>query len=140
MIRALTTGQLYGDPQTRTSQSGKAYTTAKLRADGKDGATVWVSLVAFGELAERLAALKANNAIAVSGKLEASAYLNKQGEPAAGLSVVIDELATLKARPKPESESRPRGFHRSHPGPMPEPPQPQRLESDDIPFDDALPF
>ena len=102
MIRALVTGQLYGDPQARTSQAGKAFATAKLRADGKDGAAVWISLVAFGELAERLARMKANNAVAVSGKAELSAYTNKAGEPAAGLSIVIDELATLKAKPRPQ--------------------------------------
>ncbi len=104
MIRALTTGQLFGDPQVRTSQAGKPFTTAKLRADGKDGAAVWISLVAFGELAERLATLKANAALSVSGKAELNAYLTRDGEPAAGLSLVVDELATLKARPKPKPE------------------------------------
>lgn len=107
MIRVLTTGTLYADPASRTSQAGKVYATAKLKADGKDGATVWVSLVAFGEQAERLAILKAGAAIAVSGKVELSAYLNKAGEPAAGLSVVVDELATLKARPKPKPKPEP---------------------------------
>ncbi len=33
MIRALITGNLYGDPQARTSQAGKPFTTAKVRAD-----------------------------------------------------------------------------------------------------------
>ena len=74
MIRVLTTGTLYADPQSRTSQSGKPYATAKLKADGKDGTAVWVSLVAFAELAERLATLKAGAAIAVSGRAELSAY------------------------------------------------------------------
>ena len=104
MIRALVTGSLYGDPQARTSQAGKPFTTAKLRGDGKDGVTVWISLVAFGEQAERLATLKANAALSVSGKAELNAYTNKAGEPAAGLSIVIDELATLKAKPKPKPE------------------------------------
>lgn len=107
MMRALITGQLYGEPQSRTSQAGKAFTTAKVRADGKDGGAVWVSLVAFGELAERLASMKANNAVAVSGKVELSAYTNKAGEPAAGLSIVVDELATLKAKPKPAPATEP---------------------------------
>ena len=40
MIRCLLTGTLYGDPQQRTSQKGTTYATAKLRADGKDGASV----------------------------------------------------------------------------------------------------
>ncbi len=91
MIRALLTGQLYGDPQARTSQAGKSFTTAKIRADGKDGAVLWISVVAFGDLAERLLTMRANNALALSGKLEVSAYTAKDGTPAAGLSVVADE-------------------------------------------------
>ena len=104
MRRALITGTVYGEPQARTSQAGKQYATAKVRADAKDGATVWCSLVAFGEHADRLMTLKTNAAVAVSGKVEVNAYTNKQGEPAAGLSLVVDELSTLKARPKPKPE------------------------------------
>ena len=107
MIRALLTGQLYGDPQARTSQAGKPFTTAKVRADGKDGSTLWVSIIAFNDLADRLLTMKANNAVALSGKLEVNAYTDKQGNPAAGLSVVCDELATLKAKPKPKAAPAP---------------------------------
>jgi len=102
MIRTLLTGQLYGDPQARTSKSGSQFATAKVRADGKDGTVLWISIVAFNEVADRLLTLKANNAVALSGKLEVSAYTDKQGQPAAGLSVVCDELATLKAKPRPK--------------------------------------
>ena len=102
MIRALLTGNLYGDPQSRTSKSGSQFATAKVRADGKDGAVLWISVVAFNEWADRLLALKANNAVAISGKLEISAYTDKAGQPAAGLSVVVDELAALKAKPRPK--------------------------------------
>ena len=103
MIRALLTGQLYGDPQARTSQAGKTFATAKVRADGKDGSTLWVSIIAFNDLADRLLTMKANAALALSGKLEVSAYIAKNGEPAAGLSVVCDELATLKGKPRPKA-------------------------------------
>ena len=106
-VRLLATGQLYGDPQARTSQAGKSFTTAKVRADGKDGAVLWISVVAFGDLADRLLTLKANTALALSGKLEVSAYTAKDGTPAAGLSVVVDELATLKAKPKPKAAPAP---------------------------------
>ena len=105
--RALITGTLYGDPQARTSQAGKSFTTAKIKADGKDGSTLWVSIIAFNDLADRLLTLKANAAVALSGKLEVSAYTAKDGTPAAGLSVVVDELATLKAKPKPKAEPMP---------------------------------
>ena len=110
MIRALLTGQLYGDPQARISQAGKPFTTAKVRADGKDGKPLWISVVAFGDLADRLLELKANTALALSGKLEVSAYTAKDGQPAAGLSVVCDQLATLKAKPRPKAEPVIAGF------------------------------
>ena len=93
MIRALVTGSLYGDPQTRTSQAGKPYVTAKVRADSKDGASVWCSIIAFGEIADRLMALGNGAALSVSGKAEINGWLDKQGDPRAGLSLVVDELA-----------------------------------------------
>lgn len=107
MIRALVTGSLYGEPLARTSQAGKRYATAKLRADGKDGTSVWCSIIAFGEQADRLLTLTANAAVAVSGKVEVNGWLDKQGEPKAGLSLVVDELATLKGKPRPPREGAP---------------------------------
>jgi single-stranded DNA-binding protein len=101
MIRALITGNLYGDPQARTSQAGKQFVTAKMRADGKDGASVWCSVIAFGEQADRLLTLGDGAALAVSGRAEVSGWLDKQGEPRAGLSLVADEIATLKGKPRP---------------------------------------
>lgn len=90
MIRALITGSLYGDPQARTSQAGKPFVTAKVRADGKNGESLWCSVIAFGEQADRLLTLGNGAALAVSGKAELSSYTDKQGEPRAGLSVVAD--------------------------------------------------
>ena len=121
MIRALITGKLYGEPTARTSQSGKPFTTAKVKADGKDGATAWCSIIAFGELAERLATFKANDVVAMAGRCELAAWLDKSGNPAAGLSLVADEIATLKGKPKPRVRAQPQ----ESPG--------------CVPFDDALP-
>lgn len=116
MIRCLVSGSLYGDPAVKTAKSGNAFTTAKLKADGKDGATVWCSLVAFGEQGERLATLKANAALSVSGRAEVQAWVNKQGEPQAGLSLVVDDLAVLKAKPRPKASNPP--AQASHPRPF----------------------
>lgn len=101
MIRALITGTLYGNPQTRTSQVGKPYVTAKIRADGKNGESVWCSIIAFGEIADRLMTLADGAALAVSGKAEINGWLDKSGEPRAGFSLVADEVATLKGKPRP---------------------------------------
>lgn len=138
MIRALVTGTLYGSPEQRTAKSGNLFTTAKLRADGKDGATVWCSLIAFGELAERLATLAANSAVAVSGRAEVNAWLDKQGEPKAGLSIVADELATLKAKPRPPQGT---GDTRRNGQGEDAPPRPQHAQRAPVAagFDDELP-
>ena len=102
MIRALITGTLYGKSQARTSQAGKPFATAKVRGDGKNGTSVWCSVIAFGEQADRLMTLADGASISISGRAEVNAWLDKTGEPKAGLSVVVDEIATLKAKPKPQ--------------------------------------
>ena len=108
MIRALVTGSLYGPPQARTSQAGKQFVTAKVKADGKDGAVVWCSVIAFGEQADRLMTLGDGAALSVSGRAEVNGWLDKQGEPKAGLSLVVDDLATLKGKPRPpQADARP---------------------------------
>lgn len=100
MIRALLVGTLHAEPQQRTSQNGKPFTTGKLKADASDGGQVWCSLIAFGEQAERLATLKAGAAITVSGRCKLSAWSDKSGNPAAGLDVVVDELAARIRSPR----------------------------------------
>ena len=51
MIRALVTGTLHNDPQARTSQNGKPFTTGKLKADASENGIAWVSLIGFQEQA-----------------------------------------------------------------------------------------
>ena len=106
MIRALVSGVLHSDPQTRVGQSGKPYCTARLRADTGDGNTTWCGLIAFAEQAERLAMLKAGQALSVSGRAKVTAWAGKDGQPAGGLDLTVDEVATLRGRPKPPSDRR----------------------------------
>ena len=108
MIRALLTGVLNEAPVARTGKSGKPFVTAKLKADGGEG-TVWCSLIAFGEQAEALAEQRANAAVSVAGRVTLSAWIDKAGEAKASLSVVVDQLAALRTRPKPRSDPRPSG-------------------------------
>ena len=111
MIRVMVSDVLYGRPQARTAASGNQYATAKLRADGKNGESVWCSVIAFGEVADRLLTLADGAALSISGRAEVNAWLDKAGEPRAGLSLVADELATLKGKPRPapvEAQGQPR--------------------------------
>ncbi|MBK8183117.1 MAG: single-stranded DNA-binding protein [Candidatus Competibacteraceae bacterium] len=127
MIRTLCTGTLYGDPQSRTSQNGKPFTTARLRADDGKGGSVWLSLIGFGSEADALARLKDQSAVAISGKATLKTWTDKQGTPQAGLDVVIDQIITLRAKPKAQ---RTEPFSRSA----------RPVATAAAPFNDALDF
>ena len=103
MIRVLVTGTLHEPPVARVGKSGKPFTTAKMKADSGEG-LVWCSLIAFGAQAEALHEQKANAAVSVAGRADLSAWLDKTGEPKAGLSLVVDQVAALRTRPKPKPE------------------------------------
>jgi single-stranded DNA-binding protein len=128
MMRLLCSGTLHGSPQTRTSAKGTGFTTARLRADDGKGASVWCSLIAFGEIGEQLGELKDKAAIAVAGRVTPKAWLDKDGEAQGGLDLVVDQLATLKGKPKPKADHRqPR-----------QPPHRGAPVHDGVPFDDDL--
>jgi len=108
MIRCLLTGTLHGDPERRTLKTGNPYCTARMKADASDGTAVWCSLIAFGDVGERLATLKGGAAISVSGRAKLSAWTGKDGTPAAGLDVTVDEIAAvLKGKPRPRDAAQP---------------------------------
>ncbi|MFZ1828292.1 MAG: single-stranded DNA-binding protein [Candidatus Competibacteraceae bacterium] len=110
MIRALVTGTLHNDPQARTSQAGKPFTTGKIKADATENGIVWVSVIAFQEQAERLASLRSGQAVSITGRAKLTAWLDKKGEAQAGLDIVVDDLATLRPRSKPKPEPVQTGF------------------------------
>ena len=148
MIRVMVSGVLYGRPQARTSQAGKPFVTAKVRADGKNGENVWCSIIAFGEQADRLMTLGDGAALSISGRAEVNAWLDKAGEPKAGLSLLVDDLVTLKGKPRPvEAEGQERatgqstGQHAGHFSGHRQPRRPPRPApvATGPDFDDALP-
>lgn len=116
-------GELIRDPERKTSTKGTGYVTALLKA-GEE----LLNLSAFDSgIADRLASLKKGAALAVSGRLQARPYTDRDGTLRAGLSIVVSELMTgslptTKATPKPHRDrsQRPAGAGRA-------------------PFDDALP-
>ena len=122
MIRCLITGKLHDTPQSRTSATGNTFAIAKVKADDKGGAWVWVSVIAFGEEAERLLTLKAGDAVSIAGRAELSVWEDRDGDYHPGLSLVADEIATLRGKPKPRA-------------PKPKQQQPDAAGAS-IPFDD----
>jgi hypothetical protein len=66
-------GRLSGDPQQRTSSSGKVWATASIAVNAgrdTDGPPLWVQVVAFGSVAEVLCRHEKGDLLSVSGRLQ----------------------------------------------------------------------
>ena len=133
MIRAMITGRLHSAPQARTSATGNTFVVAKVKADDKGGAWVWVSVIAFGAEAERLLTLKGGAAVSISGRAELSVWADRDGNHHPGLSLVADEVAALRGKIKPRSDG---GSGHSQRQRSERPPDPGEA---DIPFDAPIP-
>lgn len=89
-------GELIRDPERKTSTKGTGYVTALLKA-GEE----LLNLSAFDSgIADRLASLKKGAALAVSGRLQARPYTDRDGTLRAGLSVTVTELMVGAAPPQ----------------------------------------
>lgn len=93
-ITALVTGRLIADPERRTSIAGKAFAAARLAA-GTDDDSVLCSVIAFGHVAEQLAALAKGDSLAITGRTKPKAWTDREGQPRAGLDVVADAVLTV---------------------------------------------
>ena len=94
-ITALITGKLIADPERRTSASGKPFTTARLAAATEGDDSALCSLIAFGTVAEHLAALAKGDTLAIAGRTKPKAWTSKDGELKAGLDVVAEQVLTV---------------------------------------------
>jgi hypothetical protein len=104
-IRALVTGTLHDAPQSRTSKQGNAYAKGKLRME-ENGATVWCSLLAFGDAAELLLGLEAGASLSASGTASMSVWRDKQGAAQVWLSLKADGILPLKPKRRPKRAPR----------------------------------
>lgn len=95
MIAVLLSGRLVGDPERRTGPSGKAYALARLATTDSAGAEVLTSVIAFGEVAEQLAALSKGESASVAGRAKLSSWTGRDGTQRAGLSITADALLSV---------------------------------------------
>lgn len=95
MIDALIAGHLYGIPEERTSKAGRPFTTGKARVALRNDESVFISLIAFRpDVAQALTALGSGDAVALSGELKVSAYLDKDGLPRPSVELVVHQVLT----------------------------------------------
>ena len=92
-ITSLIVGKLTTDPETRTGNSGRPFTTARMAA-GTDDESVLCSVIAFGTAGEQLSKLAKGDSLAIVGRTKPKAWL-KDGDPRANLDVVADQILTV---------------------------------------------
>lgn len=134
MIAGLVSGVLVRDAEARTSASGKGFATATIRSGAGEDAQ-FVSVIAFGEAAERLLQLKKGDSASVSGRIEVRTWTSRDGETRTGLSVVASEIAAARPRPrKQEPQPRRRAPYASYRPAAP------AASDNQPPLDDEIPF
>lgn len=95
MVDGLVSGKLYGTATSRTSQNGKQFVTAKVRAAVGDGESLFVNVIAFSTTAgEALLALADGDSVALAGTLTPKAWVDRAGEAKPALDLVAHAVLT----------------------------------------------
>ena len=113
MIDALIGGKLYGTAQERTAQNGSGFVTAKVRATGSDGETLFVNVISFSEsVAAALLALGDGDTVALAGTLTPKVWTDKHGEARPALDLMAHDVLSAyhvkRRRAAMRSEAGPR--------------------------------
>src|SRR5579859_4797932 len=120
MVAKLTlVGNLGVDPEVRYSADGKPVVSFRVASNYRKrdaetrewvDATNWYRVTTFGRLAERLSEqagagrLTKGTRLVVFGRLEASAYMDRNNQPQPSLDLVADDVLFGDNRPRAESE------------------------------------
>ena len=103
-------GRLGADPRKIETKTGRAMVTATLAVDaaekreGDDAPPLWLGLIAFGSLADKLLEQRKGDALTVYGRLQVSRW-ESNGEAREQLQVVVETI--LSARSVAQRESSP---------------------------------
>jgi single-strand DNA-binding protein len=151
MVAKLTlVGNLGVEPEVRYSADGKpvvsfrvASNYRKRDADSREwvDATNWYRVTTFGRLAERLSEqagagrLTKGTRLIVFGRLEASAYMDRNNQPQPSLDLVADDVLFGDNRPRGESEAADNeNAPASRPSQQRRPAHEEATELEDLPF------
>ncbi|APC68151.1 single-stranded DNA-binding protein [Ralstonia pseudosolanacearum] len=95
MIDGLIGGKVYGTVEERAGKSGKTFVTAKVRAAGGDGETLFVNVITFSRtVGAALLALEDGDSVSLSGSLTPKVWTDKNGEARPALDMVAHAVLT----------------------------------------------
>jgi single-stranded DNA-binding protein len=101
-VHVLITGTLFRPAEQKTSQAGKRYVTATMKAASTDASNseFW-SVLAFSDTAQaELLRLGAGEKLSVQGGLKLETYAANNGETRISRTVFADAILPLRAAPK----------------------------------------
>jgi single-stranded DNA-binding protein len=104
-VAVLVTGTLFKEPQQRTSQAGRRFVVATIKATTTDnsGSDFW-SALAFGDTAgAELLRLGLNEKLAVQGTLKLETF-EKNGETKISRTIFVDHVLALRPPPKEKKQ------------------------------------
>ena len=110
-----TYGRLVADPHPIETRSGKAMTAARLAVtvECRDGAgetgeeTLWLSVLAFGRVAEDLTRSAKGEPVSVAGRVRLERYQSRDGEERETWQVLADSVVSSRSvRPRGGAEPR----------------------------------
>src|SRR5512139_1260782 len=89
MMQLHVSGRLVRDPAHKTSSNGRPYIHALMTVSSGDGEALITLMVFDPELGNLLAGLKKGDSLSVIGSGSVRAYADKEGKPAAGITVMV---------------------------------------------------
>ncbi len=136
MMQLHVSGRLVRDPAQKTSSGGKAYVHGLMTASSGEGESLITLMVFDTDLATLLASLRKGDSVSAMGSGSVRGYLDKDGQPAAGVTLMVNRLMAMAAK---EAAPRPRGdgqrrLRFDHPQAGPQDPSPIEAYDDPISF------
>ena len=128
-------GRLGGDPDERTSASGKVWTTASVAVSASrdpEDSPLWLKVVAFGAAAETLARHSKGDQISAIGRLQVNRWTDREGRAREDLQVIAEQVISART-------VRPSGDKRRGDDPARQAPA-SRMAQSDTALDDQIPF
>lgn len=116
-VRSLLTGKLIRDPQAKTAASGKGYTSCTLKADQDGDTALFVRVLAFGDASDRLAGLRAGDAVSAAGTLKLGIYKPDGGDPRLDATLLADEVLSVRRKPREHRQQHDDRGHGDRDGP-----------------------
>ena len=127
-------GRLGKDPETSATPSGTTVTKVSIavgeqwkdKAGQKKESTTWVSVVAFGKLAEIMGQyLKKGSKVYLSGKMSVRKWQDKSGQDRYTTEIIAGDMQMLEGRGDSPEKSEPKPA---------EPSAFDNFDSEDVPF------